>query len=141
MRRSETADMNASGVLRFPKYSTSSLQKQGTIRRVGRDDNNWRRALRRPDIRHEAIELFAQTRAFARKGFGGTEHFLRGRPGFGGAAIDLHDVGGGLLRTLRDVLHAARDLLRRGALLLDGTGNRRGAARDLAHGAADLPRR
>src|SRR5260221_408134 len=56
-----------------------------------KDDNSCR-----PDIRHEAIELFAQTRAFAREGLGRIEHFFRRRAGFGGAAIDLHDVGGGL---------------------------------------------
>ena len=39
--------------------------------------------------------------------------------GFGGAAIDLHDVGGGLAGALRNALHVARDLLGRGALLLD----------------------
>ena len=48
------------------------------------------------------------------------QHLFRRRAGFGGAAVDLHDAGGGLLGALRDVLHAAGDLLRRRALLLDG---------------------
>ena len=94
--------------------------------------------LRRADIRHEAVELFAQPRAFARQGARRIQHLLRGRAGFGGAAIDLHDVGGGFLGALRDVLNAARDFLRRRALLLDRARDRRGDVRDLADGAADL---
>ena len=47
------------------------------------------------------------------------QDLLRGRAGFGGAAVDLADVGGGGLGALRDVLDAAGDLLGRCALLLD----------------------
>ncbi len=59
------------------------------------------------------------------------QHLLGSRAGFGGAAVDLHDVGGGFLGALGDVLNAARDFLRRRALLLDRAGDRRGDARDL----------
>src|ERR1700675_3513515 len=69
--------------------------------------------LRRADIRHEAVKLFAQSRAFGRKGFGRIQHLLGGRPGFRRAAIDLQDIGGGFMGALRDVLNAARDFLGR----------------------------
>src|SRR2546430_17519057 len=98
----------------------------------------WDCALSRPDILHEPIELFAQPRAFARQRARRIQHLLGGRAGFGRAAIDVHDVGGGLLRALRDVLDAARDLLRRRALLFDGARDRRGDVGDFSDGAADL---
>ena len=81
--------------------------------------------LRRADIRHEAVELGAQAGAFADSVLRRIQHLFRGRAGFGGAAVDLADVGGGGLRALRDGLDAAGDLLRRRALLLDRARNRR----------------
>src|ERR1700712_5775360 len=92
----------------------------------------------RSDIRHETAEFLAQPRAFCGKALGRIQHLLRGGPGFGGAAIDLHDAGGGLVGALRDVLDAARDLLGRRALLLDRGGNRRRDVRYLGDGAPDL---
>src|ERR1700728_2339292 len=64
----------------------------------------------RADIRHEAVEFLTQPRAFGRERSCRAQHILRCRPGFRGAAIDPHDVGGSLLRALGDVLNAARDL-------------------------------
>ena len=46
------------------------------------------------------------------------QHFLRCGTGFGRAAIDFHDVGGGIVGALRDGLNAARDFLGRRTLLL-----------------------
>ena len=54
--------------------------------------------LGRADIRHEAVELLAQARAFARQRRAEFSTSSGGRAGFGGAAVDLHDVGGGFLR-------------------------------------------
>src|SRR4029077_587696 len=97
----------------------------------------WR-ILCRANILHEAVELGAQARAFARQRPCRAQHLFRGRAGFGGAAIDLHDVDGGILGPLRDVLDVARDFLRRRALLLHGGRNRGGDIGDLADGRADL---
>src|SRR5207244_10730682 len=60
------------------------------------------------------------------------------RARLGGAAVDLQDVVGGRLGAARDVLNAARDLLRRRALLFHGAGDGRGNLGNLADGAADL---
>src|SRR5882757_10388711 len=99
--------------------------------------SKWR-VLRRADIRHEAVELFAQPRAFGRKRPGRVQYLFGGRAGFGGAAIDLGDIGGRRVGALRDGLDTARDLLGDRALLLHGTRDRRRDARDLGDGAADL---
>src|SRR5207253_8520974 len=96
--------------------------------------NGERSTSRRSDVSHEAIELFAQARAFARQRACRIQHFLGSRSGFGRAAIDVPDVGSSFLRALRDILDAARDLLRRRALLLDGAGDRRSDVGDPADG-------
>ena len=54
------------------------------------------------DVRHEAIEFFAEARAFARQA---ARRILS--TSSAAARVDLHDVGGGFLRALRDVLAAA----------------------------------
>jgi hypothetical protein len=73
---------------------------------------------RRADIRHEAVEFLAQAHAFGRKGSRRIQHVPRCGPGFRGAAIDLHDIGGRFKGSLGDILNAARDFLSRRALLL-----------------------
>src|SRR5215218_1324406 len=105
------------------RWNTGSPGPSAQLRTRPGDDNcgcdatSAQREIRsissRPDIRHETIEFFAQAGAFARQRARRIEHFLGSGAGFGGAAVDVHDVGGGLLRALRNILDAARDLLRR----------------------------
>jgi hypothetical protein len=82
----------------------------------------------RADIGHEAAEFLAQPRTFARQRACRIQYVLRRRPGFGGAAIDLGDIGSGLVSALRDALNAAGDFLGCRALLLDRARDRRGDA-------------
>jgi hypothetical protein len=60
------------------------------------------------------------------------------QPGFGGTAINLHDIDGRLVSAWRDILNVARDFLGGPALLLHRAGDLRRDARDLGDGAADL---
>jgi hypothetical protein len=81
----------------------------------------------------------ARSRAlFGRQRRGRIQDLLGSRSGFGGAAIDLHDGGCGLLGAFGDVLDAFCDLLGRRALLFDRAGNRRGDRRDLRNRGADF---
>src|SRR5260221_5530248 len=95
---------------------------QGSRRPAPRNDEDSSRA----DIGHEAVEFLAQPRAFARQRACRIQYILRRGPGFGGAAIDLGDIGGGLVGALGDALNPAGDLLGCRALLLHRARDRRG---------------
>ena len=57
------------------------------------------------------------------------------------ATIDVRNAPGHLGRSLRGLLNAAGNLVRRRALLFDGRGDRAGNLGDLGDGAADVPDR
>src|SRR5262249_12081188 len=78
-----------------------------------------------PHVVEKLADLALEAVTVGRQHLRGGQHLGGRRTGLGGAALYVGDVGGHLLRALRGLLHIARDLLRRRALLLDGRSNRR----------------
>src|SRR6478672_3721124 len=104
-------------------------------RTTSRVSYQW--ALRRADLAEEVADLVAELAAL------GFQRFRRlldvvGRSGRGvGVSLHARDVVGDVLGALRGILRAARDLLRRRALLLHGGRDRGRHLVDLADDAAD----
>src|SRR5258706_1509525 len=118
-----------------PSFRGASETSEPGIRRLQREipGSRWRAPRNdedssRADIGHAAVEFLAQPCAFARQGARRIQYVLRRGPGFGGAAIDLRDIGGGLMGALGDALNAAGDFLGCRALLLNCARDRRGDA-------------
>ncbi|WP_376708877.1 methyl-accepting chemotaxis protein, partial [Bradyrhizobium japonicum] len=89
---------------------------------VSASDECRRTHLRRAHGPQEFSDFVLQPVAVGRQHLGGRKHLRGRRAGLGRAALHVGDVGGDLLGAVSGLLHVARDLLGRGALLLDGRG-------------------
>src|SRR3569623_104379 len=87
--------------------------------------------LRGADLADEALHLDFEPGAFLRQRLRCREHLRGRRASFAVAAADVVDVDGDLRAKLGGLTHVARDFLRRGTLILDGSGDGRRDFRDL----------
>src|SRR6202795_2165564 len=99
------------GLASFAVWPTSSVtidaRDYGSRRFAGTTQGGSSRA----DVAHEAVEFLAQACAFGRQRPRRIQHVFGRRAGFRGAAIHLHDIGGGFTGSLGDALNAAGDVL------------------------------
>src|SRR5882724_9465564 len=93
--------------------------------------------LRRADLAEEIRDLMAELLALRLQRLGRTLDVVGRGSRRIGVGLHADDVVGDVLGALRGVLRAARDLLGRGTLFLDGCGNRGRDLVDLADDAAD----
>src|SRR5260221_12747360 len=77
------------------------------------------------DIGEEAVDVGAQRLRLLAELLGRDEDLIRRGAGLAGRLVDAGDRARHLTGALRRLLHVARDLLRRRALLLDRRGDRR----------------
>src|ERR1700752_5173446 len=81
-----------------------------------------------PHSRHERVDFRLELIALTRQRLGGRQNLARGRTSLGGAAVRVADITRGERRARCRLGDVARDLVRRGVLLLD---SRRNGRRDL----------